>query len=180
MLGFLATPDVSSPVLTPTPPSYDVHTYQIPCKYCLSDRVSRTYRLELRVAWFAENTDYFDDFEVNMISLPRQSLHRYSYFHLAQRDDLFLWRIRRDIDELECSLRFIRGWTSCISHHRRFSVRSGVHDWVGKEQRYCICGQLRAIAGCMLVSSRILGGFGTDLILWVAVAHHSMSTEASG
>ncbi|EIM81159.1 glycoside hydrolase [Stereum hirsutum FP-91666 SS1] len=45
-IRFLATPDVSSPVLTPTPPSYDIHTYQIP-------------------SWFAENTDYFDDFERN-------------------------------------------------------------------------------------------------------------------
>ncbi|TBU48917.1 glycoside hydrolase [Dichomitus squalens] len=43
-LRFIATSDVGSPVLSPAPPSYDVHVYQTP-------------------SWFYQNAFYYDSFE---------------------------------------------------------------------------------------------------------------------
>ncbi|OCH93317.1 glycoside hydrolase family 51 protein [Obba rivulosa] len=45
-LRYIATTDAWDPILSPTPPSYDVHVYQTP-------------------GWFAENSFYYDSFERN-------------------------------------------------------------------------------------------------------------------
>lgn len=65
-IAFIATTDPYNPVLTPSPPAYDVHVYQTPSTpLSLPQLESKSDDL---TGWFAENAFYYDDFAVSFMS----------------------------------------------------------------------------------------------------------------